>query len=85
MAGGRRGRSVYRFNQKPFLDSSGRYCFDSVTCHFAVLQDPYLLERPSVTAEWSVHGFAEPKKSSVEETHTLRDSQRTTMQEYLLK
>jgi hypothetical protein len=24
-----------------------------------------------VTAEWSVHGFAEPKKSSVEETHTL--------------
>ena len=24
-----------------------------------------------MTAEWSVHGFAEPKKSSVEETHTL--------------
>jgi hypothetical protein len=25
----------------------------------------------TVTAEWSVHGFAEPKKSSEEETHTL--------------
>ncbi len=23
-----RGRSVFRFEQKPFFDSSGRYCFD---------------------------------------------------------
>jgi hypothetical protein len=38
-----------------------------------------------VTAQWSDHGLGEPKKSSEEETHTLGDSQRTTMQEYLLK
>ena len=39
----------------------------------------------TVTAQWSDHGLGEPKKSSEEETHTLGDSQRTTMQEYLLK
>ena len=39
----------------------------------------------TVTAQWSGHGLGEPKKSSEEETHTLGDSQRTTMQEYLLK
>ena len=40
---------------------------------------------PSVTAQWSGHGLGEPKKSGVEETHTLGDSQQTMMQEYLLK
>jgi hypothetical protein len=39
----------------------------------------------TVTAQWSGHGLGEPKKSGVEETHTLGDSQQTMMQEYLLK
>lgn len=58
-----------------------------------ILSHPSLLIRielweltpTSVTAQCSDHGLGEPKKSSEEETHTLGDSQRTTMQEYLLK